>query len=102
MEYAFTVYKNDLEADRSYLWDDHTLFTYMFLNILSLYLHFQFLNWIDGKYIVRVVLLILSRIKIYRMENQEIMNEIPKKAKDLVSDMKIDLDVLRKNNLDKL
>ncbi len=86
MEYAFNVYKNDLEADRSYLRDDHMLFTYMFLNM------------IDGKYIVRDVLLILSRIKIYRMENQEIMNEIPKKAKDLVSDMKIDLDVLRKNN----
>ena len=30
------------------------------------------------------------------------MSEIPKKAKDLVSDMKIDLDLLRKKNLDKL
>ena len=32
----------------------------------------------------------------------EIMSEIPKKAKNLVSDMKIDLDLLRKKNLDKL
>ena len=31
--------------------------TYMFLNLLSLYLHFQILNMIDGKYSVRDVLL---------------------------------------------
>ena len=96
VEYAFNVYKNDLEADRSYLRDDHMMFTYMFLNLLSLYLHFQILNMIDGKYSVRDILLILSRIKMYRMEKGEIMSEITKKAKDLVSDLKIDLDILRK------
>jgi len=96
VEYAFNVYKNDLEADRSYLRDDHMLFTYMFLNLLSLYLHFQILNMIDSKYSVRDVLLILSRIKIYRMEKGEIMSEVPKKAKDLVSDLKIDLGMLCK------
>ena len=96
VEYAFNVYKNDLEADRSYLRDDSMISTYMFLNLLSLYLHFQILNMIDGKYSVRDVLLILSRIKMYRMEKGEIMSEVPKKAKDLVSDLKIDLDILRK------
>ena len=35
VEYTFNVYKNDLEADRSYLRDDHMLFTCMFLNPLS-------------------------------------------------------------------
>lgn len=96
VEYAFNVYKNDLEADRSYLRDDHMLFSYMFLNLLSLYLHFQILNMIDGKYSVRDVLLILSRIKVYRMESGEIMSEIPKKANDLVSTLNINLDLLRK------
>ena len=96
VEYAFNVYKNDLEADRSYLRDDSMISTYMFLNLLSLYLHFQILNMIDGKYSVRDVLLILSRIKIYSMERSEIMSEVTKKTKDLVSDLKIDLDILRK------
>ena len=91
------MYKNDLEVDHSYLIDDHMLFTYMFLNLLSLYLHFQILNMIDGKYSVRDVLLILSGIKIYRMEKGEIISELPKKARDLVSDMKIDFDTLRKS-----
>ena len=97
MEYAFNVYRNDLEADRSYLRNDHMISTYMFLNLLSLYLHFQILNMTDGKYSVRAVLLILSRINIYRMEKGEFMSEISKKAKGLVSDMKIGLDILRKN-----
>jgi transposase, IS4 family len=97
VEYAFNVYKNDLEVDRSYLGDDHMLFSYMFLNLLSLYLHFQILNLLDGKYSVRDVLLILSRIKMYQMEKSEIMSEIPKKANDLVTKLKIDLNMLRKN-----
>jgi transposase len=76
--------------------DGHMLFTYMFLNLLSLYLHFQILNMIDGKYSVRDILLILLRIKMYGMEKGEIMSEIPKKAKELVADLNIDLDILRK------
>ena len=97
VEYAFNVYKNDLEADRSYLRDDRMLFTYMFLNLLSVYLHFQILNMIDGKYSVRDVLLILSRIKIYDLGKQEMLGEVPKKARELVQDLKINLDILRKN-----
>ncbi|MCL5437714.1 MAG: transposase, partial [Candidatus Thermoplasmatota archaeon] len=95
--YAFNVYKNDLDADRSYLRDDHMLFTYMFLNLLSLYLHFQILNIIDGKYSVRDILLILSRIKMYRMEKSEIMSEIPKKSRELVETLGVDLGMLCKN-----
>ncbi len=97
VEYAFNVFKNDLEADRSYLRDDHMLFSYMFLNLLSLYLHFQILNMINGKYSVRDVLLILSRIKMYRMEKSEIMSEIPKKGRELVNKLGIDLNMLCKN-----
>ena len=68
----------------------------MFLNLLSPYTPFQILNMIDGKYSVRDVLLILSRIKMYRMEKGEIMSETPKKAKELVADLNIDLDILHK------
>ncbi len=34
VEYAFNVFKNDLKVDRSYLRDDHILFSYVFLNLL--------------------------------------------------------------------
>jgi hypothetical protein len=42
------------------------------------------------------VLLILSKIKMYRMEKGEIMSEVLKKAKNLISNLKIDLDILHK------
>ncbi len=42
------------------------------------------------------VLLVLSRIKMYRTEKGEIMSEIPKKVKDLVNYLKIDLGMLYK------
>jgi transposase len=97
VEYAFNVFKNDLEADRPYLRDDHMLFSYLFLNMLALNLHFQILNRIDGRYSVRDALLILSRIKIYTLDGAEIMGEIPKRANDLVKQLDVDLCMLHKN-----
>ena len=100
VEYAFNVFKKDLGADRPYLRDDHMLFSYLFLNMLALNLHFQILNMMDrmdGKYSVRDVLLILSRIKIYDMGKQEILGEMPKKSRELVESLNIDTDILRKN-----
>lgn len=96
MEYAFNVFKNDLEADRSYLRDERMLFTYLFLNFLSLNIHFRILAMKDEKYSVQDILLILSRIKVYSVGDEEIMGEIPKDARELVSEMKIDLDILSK------
>ena len=70
----------------------------MFLNLLSIYVHFQVLNTIDVKYSVSDVLLILSRIKVYQMEKSEIMSEVQKKkANDLVESLGIDLNMLCKN-----
>jgi hypothetical protein len=46
---------------------------------------------------VRDVLLILSRIKMYKMEKSEIMNEIPKKSRELVDKLGIDLSMLCKS-----
>jgi hypothetical protein len=89
------VFLNELEADLSYQRHDYMTFTFMFLNLLSLYLHFQIHNKIDGKYSVRYVLLILLWIKMYRTEKDVIMREVPKKGKDLVSGLHIDLDILR-------
>ncbi len=91
------MFKNDLVADRSYLRNDHTLLTYIFLNLLSLYLRFQILNIIDGKHSVRNVLLILSRIKMYKMKVSEIMREVPKKSRELVEKPGNDLSMFFKN-----
>ncbi len=97
IEYAFNVYKNNLGVDSMYLQDEHMVFSYMFLNMLSLYIHFQVMNMMDVKESVRDVLLILSTIKIYRYGNREMVSEISKKANDIITNLKINIDILRKN-----
>jgi len=72
---------------------------YTFLNLLSLYLHFQILIMIEGKYSVRGVLLILSIIKMYWMEKSEIMSDIQKKSGEFVEKPAIDMDLLCKKAL---
>jgi len=42
------------------------------------------------------VLLILSRIKIYRIEESEIISEVPNKTDELVSKLNVNLNILRK------
>lgn len=68
----------------------------MFLNILSLHLHFQIANMIEEKYSVKNVLLIRSRIKMYRIDRSGIMSETTRKENELASKLNIDLDLLRK------
>jgi transposase len=96
VEYAFNVFKNDLETDRSYLRDERILFTYLFFNFLSLNIHFRILAMKDDKYSVQEILIILPRIKVYSVGEDGIMREIPKESRELASEMKIDLDILRK------
>ena len=61
-------------------------FSYRFAKVLMM----------NGKYIVRDVLLIMSKIKMYKIWKSELMSEIPKKVKDLVNYLKIDLGMLYK------
>ena len=68
----------------------------MFPNLLSLYPHFQILTMIDGKYGGGDVLLIPLRINVYRHGKQKIIGGIPKKAKEFMAELKIDLDTLYK------
>lgn len=49
MEYVGSMYKNDREADRSYLRGANMFFTYMFHCLLSMYLHIHILIMIDGE-----------------------------------------------------
>ena len=95
VEYDFNVCNSDLEADRPNLRGDHMIFTFMFLSILAQYLNFKVPNMIIGKCSLRDVLLMLSRIQMHKMENGETLSEILEKAMYLVSDLEIDLDILR-------
>ena len=49
----------------------------------------------ETKYLFKIKGITSFRIKMYRMEKSEVMSEITKKVKDLVADLKIDIDILR-------
>jgi transposase len=100
IEYAFNIFLNLLEADKSYLRDDNKFEGYIFINFISLFLYYQVLNRIkkadlNQKYSVQDILLQLSKIKIYEFENGEMQSEIPKKVKDIIEAMTINIDLLR-------
>ena len=50
----------------------------------------------DENYSIQDILLILSRIKVYSVGGEDTMSKISKDARELVSERKIDVDVLRK------
>jgi len=100
IEYCFDVYKNLLEADKSYLREDNKVEGYTFLNFLSLYLYYVLLNRLKDselskKYSVGDILLQLSKIKIYKFENSEVLSEIPKKVREILEALNLNIDLLR-------
>jgi len=100
IEYCFDVYKNLLEADKSYLQEDIGVEGYTFLNFLSLYLYYLALNKLKAsglskRYSVSDALLQLSKIKIYKFEGSEVLSEIPKKVREITDTLGLDLDLLR-------
>ncbi len=50
----------------------------------------------DSSTVMSDALLILFRIKVYDLGKYEMLGEVPKKSRDLVDHLKIDLDILRK------
>jgi len=100
IEYAFNVFKNLLEADKSHLQSTQKLEGYIFLNLLSLYIYYLVLNKIkecelNKKISVNDLILQLSKIKIYDFEQEELLNEIPKQVRKIIKKIDLDLDLLR-------
>jgi hypothetical protein len=50
---------------------------------------------LNKKYSVSDVLLQLSKIKIYEFENSEVLSEIPKKVREIIEALELDIDLLR-------
>lgn len=102
IEYAFNIFKNLLEADKSHLQDDNKVEGYIFLNFLSLHIYYLALSKLkeaelNKKYSVGDILLELSKIKIYEYEGGEVMSEIPKRVREIVEKLNLNPDLLRIN-----
>lgn len=102
IEYAFNVFKNLLESDKSYLRENAQFEGYIFFNFLSLHLYYLILNRLrkaelNKKYSVSDVMLQFSKVKMYDFEGGEIMSEVPKQIRELSEKLEMNLDLLRIN-----
>jgi len=86
IENMFDVFKNILEADKTYMQDDHQMEGWMFINFLSLIFYYRLYNLLSNhnllkKYSPKDILLHLSRVKKLNIQDEWIVSEIPKKTR---------------------
>jgi transposase len=97
VEQAFDVLKNELENDKTYLFDADAVRGYFFISFVSLYLYYRIYNVLKvhdkiGKISVNELLFELS--KVYAVEypnNQILLNEIPAKVLALNKELELNL-----------
>ena len=86
IETMFDVFKNVLEADRTYMRDDHQMEGWMFINFLALVFYYRLYHLLSDhdllkKYSPKDVLLHLSRVKKLQVNDKWITSEVPKKTR---------------------
>lgn len=89
IEQVIDTFKNTLKADRTYMRDDHQMQGWMFINFISLLLHYKTYGLLLQKellqkYSPKDVLMHLSRIHKLKIKDRWITSEIPKKSKTLI------------------
>lgn len=96
IETMFDVFKNVLQADRSYMRDDYQMEGWMFINFLALVFYYKTYgllsdNGLLKRYSPRDVLIHLSRVYKMKIQDQWVTSEIPKKTR-LINE-KLDLHI---------
>jgi len=94
IETMFDVFKNILDADRTYMRDDHQMEGWMFINFLSLVYYYRLYKLLSDndllkKYSPKDVLIHLSRVKKLKVQKEWITSEIPKKTRLINEKLKI-------------
>jgi len=88
VEKMFDAYKNVLDADRSYLQDDESVFGHVFISFLSLYAYCKLEEMLKTAGLSRKMSpmdLLLQYSKVYHVEigDRDLISEVPKKVMDL-------------------
>ena len=101
VEKAFDVFKNLLQVDTPYLRDETSLRGYVFVVFIGLFLYYHLLKRItelglNRKMSVRDVLLELSKVYAIEVAGNDIVSEVPKKARFLLDSFGLELDLFPK------
>jgi len=86
IETMFDIFKNVLDADRTYMRDDRQMEGWMFINFLALVFYYRVYKLLSDnnllkKYSPKDVLIHLSRVKKLKVQKEWITSEIPKKTR---------------------
>jgi len=96
IETMFDAFKNVLQADRAYMRDDYQMEGWMFINFLALVFYYTVYrilldNDLLKRYSPKDVLVHLSRIYKLKIQNQWVTSEIPKKTRDIMEKLNLDI-----------
>jgi len=88
VEKFFETFKNILGADKVYLRDAESIFGHMFVSFISLYGYCKMLNRLKSAKLLTQfspidVLLKFSKVYAYRINDERLISEVPKKVRDL-------------------
>lgn len=95
IESVFDTFKNVLNADKSYMRDDHSMEGWMFVNFLALLLYYKVYNallskGLLSKYSPRDVVMHLSRVMKVHIDGKWRQAELPKKSRNLIEKLAIE------------
>jgi len=96
IETMIDAFKNTLNADRSYMQDDYHMEGWMFINFIALVFYYTVYrilldNDLLKRYSPKDVLVHLSRIYKLKIQNQWVTYEIPKKTRDIMEKLNLDI-----------
>ena len=89
IEQSYDTFKNTIHADRTYMRDDHQLQGWMFVNFISLILHYRIYNMLKEKgllkrYSPEDAIEHLERVSMLKIGEEWKISEIPKKSWDII------------------
>lgn len=94
IEQSYDTFKNTIHADRTYMRDDYQMQGWMFVNFLSLMMHYRIYNMLRkqdllGKYSPEDVIEHLQRVSMLKIGEEWKLSEIPKKSRDIIEALEI-------------
>ena len=94
IEVMFDIFKNILNADRTYMRDDYQMEGWMFINFIALVFYYKLYrilsdNMLLKRYSPMDVLIHLSRVYKLKIQNRWLLSEIPKKSREIIEKLNI-------------
>lgn len=98
IEQSFDTFKNLLNADRSYMRDEHKMQGWMFINYVSMLMYYRIYGLLADKdmlkrFSVKDIMVHLSRISKLKVNGEWMLSEVPKKTEKLMNKLGVEMNI---------